>query len=154
MGYLRCHSVVTCSALSRHVCQLLHCLSVWPGRPLSGADYKALLGEESKHQAELQPLPHAEPCVGSGGKIIPHTKKNKKTQRFCCCPSCGQKSEKQAGMREGLVMAELEADLECGDRSVQLVLIPAHAYNCFCCFQEPLFAMCSKTGMLAQHCTA
>lgn len=32
----------------------------------------------------------------------------------------------------------------CIDRSVQLVLIPAYAYNCFCYFQEPVF-MCSKT---------
>lgn len=74
---------------------------------LSGMDYRTLLRGESKHQAELRGLCPMQSLCGQRWKAIPHTQNQ---QRFCCCPSCGQKSEKQECV-EGLVMAELETDL-------------------------------------------
>lgn len=70
-------------------------------------------------------VPHAEPMWAA----LENNSTYRKTAAVV--PSCGQKSEKQAGMREGLVMAELKTDLDA-DRSVQLVLIPVHVYNCLC----------------------
>lgn len=82
--------------------------------------------EESKPRtAEKQPLvPHAgDPC-GQKWKIIPDTRSHRGFFFFAfCLSSCGQKSEKQAGMREGLAL----------DRSVQLVLIPLHVHLLFLC---------------------
>lgn len=58
--------------------------------------WSALQNQESKHQAKLQACAPCGGRVGSGGKIIPHTKAN---WGFHCCPSCGQKFEKQECMR-------------------------------------------------------
>ena len=116
-------------------CQLLHCLralgllcSPWNRLRSSGKN-------QNIKPSCRPPCPHAENCVGSGGKIIPHTKTHRGF--FCCCPSCGQKSEKQAGMREGLVMAELKTDLNA---QTGLFSLSSFLCNCFHYFQEQLFS--------------
>lgn len=99
----------------------------------------------------------AEPCPmqslrGQRWKIISHTESTRAF--FCCCPSCGQKSEKQSGMREGSVMAELKTDLNAwtGLFSLSSFLFTLTTVfvirSCIC------HVMCSNTGMLTQQHTA
>lgn len=70
---------------------------------LSVADYRSAFSKESKHKAWVRGQ-----CIWTVVEIQTHTVLHKPLSSFCSCPSCGQKSEKQTGMYEGLVMAPLK----------------------------------------------
>lgn len=66
----------------------------------SGADYRnSARGRRIKTSSRVTgPCPMQSLC-GQRWKIIPHPENHR---GFCCCPSCGQKSEKQARNARGL----------------------------------------------------
>lgn len=142
MMCLRCRTAMTCSILSRHVCQF----STPSFTHRNGLQDSAWRGISTSSGAK-GPVPHAEPRWKNNSTF--------KNQRgLCCCPSCGQKSEKQAGMREGSVMAELKTDL-----NVETGLFSLSSFLCMlltvfvtsrCHFYH---VSCRKTGMLAQQDT-
>ncbi|TNN87276.1 hypothetical protein EYF80_002478 [Liparis tanakae] len=88
---------MTRSALSRHVCQF----STLSFTHWNGFQDSERRGIKTSGGAE-GPVP---PC--RGGKLTLRSQ----PRGLCSRPSCGRKSEKQAGMREGSVMAELGAEL-------------------------------------------
>lgn len=97
---------MTCSALPRHVCRLLHCLCT--ACALSLEQITELCSEKNQNiKQSCRPVPHAEPVWAA---VENHSTYKKTQQRFLLL-SLLWTEIREAGMREGLVMAELETDL-------------------------------------------
>lgn len=137
VGYLRCLSSMTCLVLSRHVCRLQHCVSVFgPAHSLSGTDYKNSGPRRIKTSSGVAgPCPMQRLC-GQRWKKSFHIQERQ--QRFCCCPSCRQKSEKQECVRAWSWLSSKQISVRCR----QVCSACPHSCSCFitvfCFFQEPL----------------
>lgn len=81
------------------------------------------------------PCPMQSLC-GQRWKIIPHTKTDRGF--FAVVPPVDRNPRSRNAWGLGHGWARNRS--QCVDRSVQLVLIPVHAYNCCCYFQEWLLA--------------
>lgn len=89
------------------VAMLSLCLACTLSLSLSLERITELCLEENQNiKQSYRPVPHAEPMWAA----VENNSTYKSYRGSAVVPSCGQKSEKQAGMREGLVIAELITD--------------------------------------------
>lgn len=130
-GYLRCHTAMTCSALPRHVCQLLHCLGLHT-LPLERITE---LCSEKNQNIKRSYRPVCPMQSGQRWKIIPRTKTTEVLLLSLLWTEIWEAGRNAWALGHGWAQSRSQ----CGDRSVQLVLIPVHAYNCFPYFQVSLF---------------
>ena len=144
VGYLCCHTVMTCSVLSRHVCHLLLCLPFWPTNFLWKGLQKAAQ-RRIKTSGRVAGLGLTQSPCGQLWKIIPHTHTHththtdkKQTHRFSCCPLLRTEIWEAGRNAWGLGRGWFLRRSWYVDRSVRLVLIPDHVHNCFHYFREQI----------------